>query len=546
MNAFDYVVVGAGSAGCVLANRLSADGHTVCLLEAGPRDTSPFILMPGGIIQMLRSQDCNWHFRTAPQTRLAGRSLLWPRGKTLGGSSAINAMCYIRGHAADYDHWAALGNEGWGWSDVLPLFRASENYEPGADDFHGQGGPLNVCAPRHTNPLSAVFLEAARQAGYPANPDFNGAQQEGVGYYKVTHKDGQRCSNARAFLRPAEARPNLTVITGAHATRVLVEGGRAVGVRYFQDSRYREVHATREVILSAGAIGSPHLLLLSGIGPREELMRHGIKPLVDLPGVGKNLQDHLGAPVCVQDRSRTAFSFHPLSFWRTLKALFQYAFGRRGELTSNVAEAGGFIRTAPSEALPDLQLHFLPVVYTHHGMDLWPAVRHYAYCLIVYDTRPASRGELRLASADPLAPPLIDPNHFDDPRDLAKLVAGMNQARAILGQDAFRPHAGAELMPGPAVRSDEQMAEWLRAHAETLYHPVGTCRMGRDPLAVVDARLRVHGIDGLRVADASIMPTLVGGNTNAPTTMIAEKAARMVLEDAGAADRPAAAAPLAA
>ncbi|HUP91124.1 MAG TPA: choline dehydrogenase [Solimonas sp.] len=532
MNTYDYVIVGGGSAGCVMANRLSAGGqYTVCLLEAGPRDTSPFIMMPGGIIQMLRSKVYNWHFNTVPQARLGNRPLLWPRGKTLGGSSAINAMCYIRGHAWDYDHWASLGNEGWSYQDVLPIFRSMENYEPGANAFHGTGGPLNVMAQRHTNPLSAAYLEATDQAGYARNVDFNGAQQEGMGYYKVMQKDGQRCSNARAYLREAEARPNLAVITGAHATRVLFDAGRASGVRYY-DGSYREVYAQREVILSAGAIGSPQLLLLSGVGPKEQLLRFGIKPQQDLPGVGRNLQDHLGAGVCVREKHRLSFSFHPLSLWRSLKSLFLYAFRHQGELTSNVAEAGGFLKTRPDEPIPDLQFHFVPVMYSRHGQDLMPVVRHYGYCVLIYDVRPLSRGEVRLASADPLAPPAIDPNHFEHDRDLDKMVIALKKAREILAQPAFAQHARCELQPGAEVQTDEQLREWIRQHAETLYHPVGTCKMGSDPMAVVDARLRVHGVPGLRVIDASIMPTLVGGNTNAPTTMIGEKGARMVLEDA--------------
>ncbi len=529
---YDYVIVGGGSAGCALANRLSADARNrVCLLEAGPPDASPFIRMPAGVIAMLRSDVYNWKFWTVPQAQMGDRRLYWPRGRTLGGSSSINAMCYIRGNAWDYDHWAALGNAGWSYAEVLPYFKRLEHFEPGADDFHALGGPLNVATLRQPNAMSAVFLDAARQAGYSANADFNGAQQDGVGYYHVAQKGGERCSNARAYLRPIEGRRNLDVLTGTRATRILFDGRRAVGVRYFAAGLYREVHARREVVLCAGAVGSPQLLLLSGIGPADELRRHAIAPVHVLPGVGQNLQDHLDAYVSVRSKTRLGFSLHPLSLLRSLKALALYAFGRRGELTSNIAEAGGFLKSADTEPVPDLQLHFVPLVNARHGLDLRPLMRHYGYTVLACDLRPRSRGAIRLASADPLAPPEIDPGYFEDARDLDKLVAAIRAARAILAQPAFAPHHAEELEPGSEVQTDEQLRQWLREHAETLYHPVGTCKMGADAMAVVDAQLRVHGIDGLRVADASIMPTLVGGNTNAPTTMIAEKAAAMILAD---------------
>ncbi|HEX7130369.1 MAG TPA: choline dehydrogenase [Rhodanobacteraceae bacterium] len=533
---YHYVIVGGGSAGCVLAARLSEDPDMrVCLLEAGPPDDSFFVRMPFGIVAMMRSRTRNWRFSTEPEPNLGGRRLFWPRGRTLGGSSSVNAMCYTRGHRADYDHWAALGNAGWSYADVLPYFKSFENRERGgADAFHGSGGPYNAAELRDPNLLSRIFVEAAVQTGLPRNDDFNGATQEGAGLYEVTQKGGERWNNARAFLRTPgpdgttpERRPNLTIITGAHATRILFEGRRAVGVAYRRKGTDTTVRASREVLLCAGAIGSPHLLLLSGVGPGEELRRHGIPQVHELSGVGKNLQDHLDALLVQKATTRAGYSLGPLFLWRGIKGLVAYLARGRGPLTSNAAEAGGFARTRPELDIPDVQYHFLPVMQERHGLALRRSMG-FGYSLHVCALRPGSRGEVGLKSADPMAAPRIQPNYLSDPEDLKTMIAGVRAARRILAAPAFAPHRGEEIFPGAHVRSDREIEDFIRQRSETIYHPVGTCKMGVDDMAVVDPQLRVRGLEGLRVADASIMPTLIGGNTNTPTTMIAEKAADMI------------------
>lgn len=525
---FDYVIVGAGSAGCALAARLSEDpAASVCLLEAGPRDRHPLIHVPFGILWMMHSRTLNWRYYTAPQRELGGRRLFWPRGKTLGGSSSSNAMCYTRGHRADYDAWRDLGNPGWGYADLLPYFRRAENRERGASEFHGTGGPLNVAPLRSPSPLSLAFVEAATAAGYPRNDDFSGADQEGVGLYEVTQVNGRRCSAARAYLRPAEGRPNLTVLTGAQATRVLFEGRRATGVALRQQGNERQVTARREVILSGGAINSPQLLLLSGVGPGAELQALGIPVVHDLPGVGKNLQDHLDVTVVQACTKAVSYGLTPVTALRGLADIARYIVAKRGMYTTNAAEAGGFVKSAPQEALPDLQFHFTTAPLSNHGLDVKFLLQQ-GYSLHVCDLRPLSRGQIRLAGPDPLAHAVIEPNYLADPRDLEKLVLGVKAARTILAAPAFDRYRGEEIRPGPGVQSDEEIRAFIRGRAETIYHPVGTCRMGNDPLAVVDAELRVRGLEGLRVADASIMPLLVGGNTNAPAIMIGEKAADLI------------------
>jgi choline dehydrogenase len=519
---FDYVVVGAGSAGCVVASRLSEDAAVrVLLLEAGGADRHPFIHVPAAFSRLFKTS-VDWQLHTEPQGHLRQRRLYWPRGKVLGGSSSINAMIYMRGHCQDYDDWHALGNDGWSFADVLPYFKKSENQQRGASEYHGIGGPLDVTDLPAPNILTRAFLQACTQVGLPSNDDFNGPKQEGVGLNQVTVKAGRRVSAARAYLAPARRRPNLTIVTGAHATRALMEGSRAVGVEYLWCGRLRQARAGREVILCGGAVHSPQLLMLSGIGPRQHLEALGIPVRIDLPGVGQNLQDHVLIGACYActkpvtlDRAATLQNF--------LRAWFQ----RKGPLISNVAEAGGFVRTEPRLGRPDVQLYFTPAYYIEHGFVRPPG---HGFCLGVCLLRPRSRGEITLAGRDPRQPPRVQPRYLDDPADLPPLVAGLQLVRRIAQAPAFAPYRGTERLPGAHVATDEQLAEDTRNRLETLYHPAGTCKMGKDALSVVDPCLRVHGVTGLRVADVSIMPALIGGNTNAPAIMIAEKAVDLMLE----------------
>ncbi len=514
---YDYIVIGAGSAGCALAARLTERPDiNVLLIEAGPPDRKREIHIPAAFSKLFHTE-VDWNYSTEPQAHLNGRTLYWPRGKMLGGSSSMNAMIYIRGSRADYDGWRDLGNAGWGFDDVLPLFKAAENEERGASAEHGVGGPLNVADLRTVNPLTEVFLQACDAAGICRNRDFNGPAQAGAGFYQVTQKNGVRFSAADAYLKPALRRGNLTVWTQVQVVRVMVEEGRAAGVEFFQKKSQdrQQVRAAREVILCAGAVGSPQLLLLSGIGPRVELEALGIPVVMELEGVGRNLQDHLNI-------GQSFHSTQPVSLSdaESIPNLLQYIFKKKGPLTSNIAEAGAFLKSRPELEECDLQLHFAPVHFVEHGLKNPPG---HGFSLGAVLLTPKSVGRIYLRSANPREAPAIDPMYLSQEEDLSPLREGVKTIWKLLESkpfDAFR---------GKAVFDKQDTASFVRAHAETLYHPAGTCKMGQDAGSVVDATLQVYGIAGLRVADASVMPRIARGNTNAPVIMIAEKAARMIL-----------------
>ena len=525
---YDFVVVGAGPAGCAVAARL-AEGRpeaSVALIEAGPAKAPLLSDIPLGIAALVPGRSrVNYAYETVPQPGLGGRRGYQPRGRGVGGSSLINAMIYARGYPGDYDDWARLGCTGWSYADLLPLFRRSEDNARGEDAFHGVGGPLRVEDHRDVNPATAAFVAAAEEAGFPVNPDFNGPRQEGVGSYQLFQKDGRRFNAARAYLEAGGLKPNLIVLADAQATRIVFDGRRAVGVAIRRGGREEVIRARREVILCGGALGSPQLLMLSGIGPAAELARHGIGVVRDAAEVGRNLQDHIDYTINVKAKGDGLFGYTFGQILGGIGLVRAYRRHGRGILTSNVAEAGGFLKSRPDLDRPDLQLHFCIAIVDEHGRR-----RHWGtgFSLHVCVLRPKSRGRVTLASGDPAAAPSIDPAFLADPADLDLLVKGADIAQEIVEAPSLARYRGQPLH-GTLADVPEVLRELIRARADTIYHPVGTCRMGADPASVVDPQLRVRGVDGLRVADASIMPTLIGGNTQAPSAVIGEKAADLIL-----------------
>ena len=538
---FDYIVTGAGSAGCVVAARLSESGrYSVLLLEAGPPDTNLWIHIPLGFAKTYVNPKVNWKFETVPQPQLQNRQLYLPRGKTLGGSSSINGMVYIRGNHGDYDEWRQRGCEGWDWDSVLPYFKKAENQARGASEFHGVGGPLHVSDQPAKFELAEAALEACVQAGIPRNPDFNGAQQEGCGYYQTTTHNRRRWSTAKAYLEPAKGRANLTVRTGAHATKVLIENNRAVGVEYQSPAGRESAHARVEVVVSGGAYGSPQLLQLSGLGPAEHLRDMGIAVVRDMPAVGANLHDHFNTNL--NWRVSKAITLNDLenSWPRKIAAAAQYALFRTGPMASNGIHSGAFTRSDPRLERPDLQINIFEWSTLERGKNGVIPHPFPGFTLMPVHLRPDGRGTVRLGSPDPLAPPAVLFDYLRSEYDMRALLTAIRLCRTIAAQPALKPYIVEEITPGIGIQSDEALAEFVRATGVSNQHPTCSCAMGTGTNSVVDPRLRVHGIDGLRVADASIMPVVVGGNTNAPTIMIGEKCAAMMLEDAAAPARMAA------
>ena len=524
---FDYIIVGAGSAGCVLANRLSASGHhRVLLLEAGGRDSSPWIHLPLGYGKLFNHPVYNWNYSTVPEPHLDGRTIGQPRGKVLGGSSAINGLVYMRGQREDFDDWAAAGNSGWSYDDILPYFRRSEDQARGADEWHGTGGPLAVSDQRQTHPLCDAFIAAAQEAGYPRNPDFNGAAQDGAGYFQTTSRRGIRASSASAYLRPARRRPNLAIVTHAHVARILCEGQRATGVSWTRDGTAFRATATAEVILSAGAINTPQLLQLSGIGPGDLLQTLGIAPICVSPGVGEDMQDHLQVRTVYRAHRPVTLNDDLASIWRTMRIGLDYLLWRKGPLTVSAGYAGAFLRTPLSPDRADIQVHFINFSTGKMGDRLDD---YSGFTASICPLRPESRGHVRAVSPDPAAPPEILANFLATDHDRRTAVAGLRELRRIMHQPAMRTQWAEEKRPGPGHDDDEALLAYARANGSTLYHPTCSARMGIDARAVVDPSLRVRGVTGLRVVDGSVMPSVVSGNTNAAIIAIAEKASDLIL-----------------
>lgn len=528
---FDFIIIGAGSAGSALAARLSENPqHSVCLIEAGKKDKNPLIHIPFGLSLLSRVKGIGWGYSTAPQAELNDRELHWPRGKTLGGSSSVNAMIYIRGAKEDYENWQSHGAEGWGWDAVLPYFIKAENQQHGASEYHGENGPLSVSDLRHKDVLSESFVRAASEIGEQTVDDFNGAQREGLGFYQVTQQGGQRCSSAKAYLTDALSRPNLTVITEALVENIVIEDKVAIGVKLSQKGQSITLGADKEVIVSSGAINSPQVLMLSGIGPKKHLSEHGIECLVDLPGVGQNLQDHLDALIQHRCDAKEGYAVALSAIPKYVKSVFQYMFKRKGLFSSNIAEAGGFVQTQYANGIADIQYHFLPAILLDHGRK---TAFGYGFGLHICCLYPKSRGEVRLQSTDPSQSAVIDPHYLEHEYDQKVMIEGVKKAREILATSEFTQYKSREIGPGPEAQTDEEILAFIRKRSETIYHPIGTCKMGKveDPNTVVDSELKVKGIKGLRVVDASVMPSLISGNTNAPTIMIAERAADIIKRD---------------
>lgn len=528
---FDFIVVGAGSAGCALAARLSESGrHSVALVEAGARDSYPWIHIPVGYFKTMGHPTIDWGYKTEPDPGLNGRSLNWPRGRVLGGSSSINGLLYVRGQREDYDQWRQQGNTGWGWDDVLPCFKRSEDWEGGANELRGAGGPLSVSKTRISRPSVDAYIKAAQTAGYPYNDDYNGETQEGMGYFQLTAHKGKRCSSAVAYLKPARSRSNLTVLTGLATKKILTSEGRATGILADGGDGEKTITARREVILSAGAIGSPQILMLSGIGPGQNLSDNGIEVVSELKGVGQNLQDHLQARPVFKCRTST-INTETNALWKQALIGIEYAFKRTGPMTMAASLGTGYLKTRPELATPDIQFHLQPFSTDKVGTATHP---FNAFTASVLQMRPESAGHLELKSANPSDHPIIHPNYLSTPTDQQTIVDGIKIARRIAGFEPAKSEIIEEHAPGKTVGvdDDEAILDWARNTSTTIYHPTGTCKMGQDDMAVVDERLRVRGIAGLRVADASIMPTIVSGNTNAPAIMIGERASDFILEDA--------------